>query len=131
MTTFERLNLALRVLMETGIVVALAYWGVHTGDSTAAKILLGVGAPVLGFGFWGAVDFRWAQPLSHCASPRSSPLPLQCLRSSAEAEDPEPRRVDLRPSGAAAVGPDAGGQGVGLGRQRGRSGGWRRGCLPP
>ncbi len=39
---------------------AFAFWGVHTGQSTAAKIILGFGAPVIGFGVWGAIDFRWA-----------------------------------------------------------------------
>jgi Protein of unknown function (DUF2568) len=53
-------NLTLRVLTETGIVGGLAYWGVRTGDTTAAKVLLGIGAPLIGFGIWGAVDFRGA-----------------------------------------------------------------------
>jgi len=56
----ERLNLALRVLVEAGVVVALGYWGFHTGGNAAGKLALGLGAPALGFGFWGAVDFRWA-----------------------------------------------------------------------
>jgi hypothetical protein len=60
-------NVALRGVMEAGIVAALAYWGVKTGSTTAAKIALGVAAPTLGFGIWGAVDFRqWgalAEPL--------------------------------------------------------------------
>lgn len=53
-------NLALRVSMEVGIVAGLAYWGVQTGDATAAKVALGIGAPVVGFGIWGALDFRGA-----------------------------------------------------------------------
>jgi hypothetical protein len=59
-------NLLLRVSVEVGVVVALADWGVHTGEGTAAKIVLGVAAPLVGFGFWGAVDFhrfRLAEPL--------------------------------------------------------------------
>jgi hypothetical protein len=67
MSTSARLNLALRVLLEVGIVVALASWGYHAGGGTGAKIALAVGAPVVGFGFWGAVDFhragRLAEPL--------------------------------------------------------------------
>jgi Protein of unknown function (DUF2568) len=63
----QRLNLALRVLMEAGVVAALAYWGVQTGTSTATRVLLGLGAPAAGFAFWGAVDFhragRVAEPL--------------------------------------------------------------------
>ncbi len=67
MTPRQRLNLTLRALMEAGVVAALAYWGVRTGDGLAMKLALGLGAPVLGFGFWGAIDFhqagRLAEPL--------------------------------------------------------------------
>ena len=34
------------------------------GAGTGMKILLAVGAPALGFGFWGAVDFRRAGRLA-------------------------------------------------------------------
>jgi hypothetical protein len=57
-------NLALRTLMEVGIVVALGYWGFQTGNSITTKILLGIGAPLLGFGFWGSIDFHQAGPMS-------------------------------------------------------------------
>ncbi len=67
MAPAQRLLLLLRVLMEIGVVAALAFWGVHLGGSTAAKIALGIAAPALGFGFWGAIDFhqaaRFAEPL--------------------------------------------------------------------
>jgi Protein of unknown function (DUF2568) len=60
-------TLALRALMEAGIVGALGYWGYRTGTDTGMTILLAAGAPALGFGFWGAVDFhqagRLAEPL--------------------------------------------------------------------
>jgi Protein of unknown function (DUF2568) len=56
--------LALRAVMEAGIVAGLAYWGYRTGGSTLAKVLLGVGAPAVGFGVWGAVDFRSAGSLA-------------------------------------------------------------------
>ena len=53
--------------MEFGVVVALAWWGASVGTSTATRVLLGITAPLVGFGFWGAVDFhqagRWAEPL--------------------------------------------------------------------
>ncbi len=53
--------------MEVGIVLAFAYWGFQTGQSTGIKILLAIAAPVVGFGIWGAVDFhqagRLAEPL--------------------------------------------------------------------
>lgn len=64
MTTMERVTLALRVMMEVGIVAALATWGFHAGDGTTAGILLAVGATVLGFGLWGMVDFRRAGRLA-------------------------------------------------------------------
>ena len=53
-------TLVLRVAMEVGVVVGLAWWGWQSGGSTAAKIALGLGAPIVGFGLWGAVDFRRA-----------------------------------------------------------------------
>lgn len=60
-------NLALRVTMETGIVAGLAYWGLQAGDSPAGKAALAVAAPLVGFGIWGAYDFRgagrYAEPL--------------------------------------------------------------------
>lgn len=51
-------KLALPALMEVGIVVALGYWGYQTGNSTGTRILLAIGAPLLGFGIWSLVDFR-------------------------------------------------------------------------
>jgi hypothetical protein len=56
----KRFNLALRGIMEFGIVAALGYWGFHTGRNMFMKIILGVGTPVIIFGFWGLVDFRKA-----------------------------------------------------------------------
>ncbi len=67
MAKLRVLNLPLRVLMEIGVVAALSYWGFHTGSSTAMKIVLEVGAPVVGFGLWGLIDFhqagRFSEPL--------------------------------------------------------------------
>ncbi len=67
LTPMQGLILALRAVMETAIVVGLAYWGWQTGSGTIAKIGLAIGAPVVGFGFWGLVDFhqagRAAEPL--------------------------------------------------------------------
>ena len=60
MTLAQRINLALRVVMEVGIVVALAWWGAQATESTATNIALEIGAPLLAFGFWGLVDFHWA-----------------------------------------------------------------------
>lgn len=58
-----RLNLALRALMELGIVLAFAVWGFHAGAAPSTRVLLAALAPLLGFGLWGAVDFRWARRL--------------------------------------------------------------------
>jgi hypothetical protein len=44
----------MRVTTETAVVVALAMWGYTTNG-----LWLAVVAPIVGFGFWGAVDFRW------------------------------------------------------------------------
>ncbi len=54
------LNLTLRALVEFGVVAGFAYWGIRTGDSTLGKVVLGIAAPAVGFGVWGAVDFRGA-----------------------------------------------------------------------
>lgn len=58
MHALSRINIGLRAFMELGILLGLGYWGFHTGDSTFLKFLLGIGAPVTGFGFWGLVDFH-------------------------------------------------------------------------
>jgi len=58
MTILKWMNVALRGIMETGIVLALAYWGYKTGETTTLKILLAILAPTIVFGFWGIVDFR-------------------------------------------------------------------------
>ncbi len=67
MTTLKWFTLALRAVMEAGVVAALAYWGYQTGDSAVTRTLLAVLAPLVGFGIWGAVDFhqlgRLAEPM--------------------------------------------------------------------
>jgi Protein of unknown function (DUF2568) len=60
LTKLQLLNLVLRLTMETGIVVALANWGYQLGSSIGTKIFLGMGAAMLGFGFWGLIDFHQA-----------------------------------------------------------------------
>jgi hypothetical protein len=51
-------NLSLRAIMEMGIVLGLGYWGFHMGESISWKLIFAVAAPLIGFGFWGAVDFH-------------------------------------------------------------------------
>ncbi len=64
MTRADRLLLGLRVLMEIGVVAGLAFWGYETGGNASTKVLLAVGAPLVGFGVWGAIDFRWMRRLA-------------------------------------------------------------------
>lgn len=60
MPKLPRLTLALRVTMEAALVAALAMWGYHAGPDTVSKLVLALAAPAVGFGVWGAVDFRQA-----------------------------------------------------------------------
>lgn len=60
MTVLQPFNLAMRGVMEAGIVAGFAFWGWHAGTGPATKAALAIGAPVIGFGFWGAVDFHRA-----------------------------------------------------------------------
>jgi hypothetical protein len=53
-------NLTLRVTMEVGIVTALAAWGHHAGAGPISRLVMTLVAPAVGFGIWGAVDFRRA-----------------------------------------------------------------------
>jgi hypothetical protein len=67
MSPVQLLILAMRAVMETGIVLGLAYWGWQAGSGTVATVGLAIAAPLIGFGFWGLVDFhqlgRLAEPL--------------------------------------------------------------------
>ena len=58
MEKIKWLNIGLRGIMETGIIFGFGYWGYHAGGSITTKIILAVFIPLIGFGFWGAVDFR-------------------------------------------------------------------------
>lgn len=58
LTPVAALTLGLRVLMEVGVVGGLAWWGYATGTTPGSRIVLAIGAPVVGFGIWGAVDFH-------------------------------------------------------------------------
>jgi hypothetical protein len=51
-------NVILRGLMETAVVAGLAYCGYKSGNQAFWKVILAVLFPVLGFGFWGIVDFH-------------------------------------------------------------------------
>ncbi len=60
--TLKWLNVGLRGIMEAGIVAAFAVWGYYAATGLMA-IVLAVAVPVLGFGFWAAIDFHQAGPL--------------------------------------------------------------------
>ncbi len=62
-TMLRWLNVGLRGIMETGIVVAFAIWGYHAASGVMV-IALAIVVPALGFGFWGAVDFHQAGTFS-------------------------------------------------------------------
>lgn len=64
MTTAQSALLGLRVAVEAGVVAGLAWWGYAVGDGGVRGILIAILAPVLGFGFWGAVDFHRAGALA-------------------------------------------------------------------
>ena len=55
MTAVKMANLALRLLVELAALVAVGYWGFHTGGNVAAKLGLGVGAIVLFAVVWGVL----------------------------------------------------------------------------
>lgn len=51
------INVGLRAVMELAIVIALAWWGYHVSEGTE-RYVLAILAPAVGFGIWGAIDFR-------------------------------------------------------------------------
>ena len=53
MLVIKSANLALRFLLELGILGALGYWGFTSGSSTWMKWALGLGAPLLAAVVWG------------------------------------------------------------------------------
>ena len=46
-------NLAIRFLLELILLLAFGYWGFGAGESMPAKILLGIGIPLLAAAIWG------------------------------------------------------------------------------
>lgn len=53
MTVLKNANLALSFLLELCALAAVGYWGIQTGQTTLAKIVLGIGAPLLVAILWG------------------------------------------------------------------------------
>ena len=59
-STLRSANLAVRLLCELGLLVALAVWGFHAGSGLAGDLVLGLGAPLLAAVVWGL----WVAPAS-------------------------------------------------------------------
>ena len=53
MEAVKGLNLAIRFLLELCVLAAVGYWGLKTGSGWFAKILLGIGVPLLIAVIWG------------------------------------------------------------------------------
>ena len=64
MTAWIALNSTVRFLLELCALLALMYWGIHTGDSTAEGIVIAALAP-------GAAIFVWWK----LVAPRSASWP--------------------------------------------------------
>ena len=62
LTIMKNANAGLGFFLELGVLVALGYWGFHAGQGTIAKIVLGIGAPVVAVVVWslfGAPTAVW------------------------------------------------------------------------
>ncbi len=53
LTVLQSANVALSFLLELCLLVALAYWGFHTGAGTVVRLGLGIGVPLLVAVLWG------------------------------------------------------------------------------
>ncbi len=58
MTAREKLLLLLRVTLEVGVVAGLCVWGYSLGSIPGTRAALAIALPAVGFGLWGAIDFR-------------------------------------------------------------------------
>lgn len=58
----KSVNVVLALVLELGVLVALGYWGFAAESGMLARIVLGIGLPVLAilvWGRWGAPRSRW------------------------------------------------------------------------
>jgi Protein of unknown function (DUF2568) len=53
LTTIKNTNLALAFLLELGVLAALGFWGFSTGSETVAKVVPGIGLPLVAIVVWG------------------------------------------------------------------------------
>jgi uncharacterized protein DUF2568 len=56
----KQANLVLALVLELGVLAALAYWGFATGSTIPVKVGLGIGAPVAAIMVWAI----WGAPRS-------------------------------------------------------------------
>ncbi len=68
-------NATLAFLLEVAALVALGYWGFHTGAGIPAKLALGLGAPLLAAIVWGL----FAAPKARFAVPFAAVLATKAL----------------------------------------------------
>ncbi|MEO8972281.1 MAG: YrdB family protein [Ktedonobacteraceae bacterium] len=62
LVVIKNANLALSFLLELCVLAALGYWGFQTGQTTIARVGLGIGAPVVAIVVWallGAPNAPW------------------------------------------------------------------------
>jgi Protein of unknown function (DUF2568) len=62
LTLIKNANLALAFFLELGVLASLGYWGFQVGQTTLARIGLGIGAPLLAVAVWallGAPNAQW------------------------------------------------------------------------
>jgi hypothetical protein len=53
LTILKALNLALTFLLELAMLAAFAYWGFRAGPTPLARLLLGIGVPLIVAVLWG------------------------------------------------------------------------------
>ena len=66
-------NLGLRFVLELAMLAAFGSWGIHTGHTVAADVLLGLGGPGLAAAVWGT----FAAPRSRRRLPGAALTVLQ------------------------------------------------------
>ncbi len=68
-------NLAVRILCELALLVAVAVWGFSAGSGLATDLVLGLGAPLLAAVIWGL----WVAPASRRRLPDPARLLVEVL----------------------------------------------------
>jgi len=68
-------NEGLAFLLELGALIALGWWGFHTGSGVAVHVLLGLGAPLLAAVAWGL----FAAPKARVVVPLAGVLVVKFL----------------------------------------------------